>query len=103
MADMGTVHTDKLMTDLRLVVADAEELLRLTASHTGEGAAEVRSRVQATLAQAKSNLLHAQEAVVTKAKAAGRAADDYVHQNPWQSIGMAAGVGLLLGMLIRRH
>ena len=103
MNETSTAPRDKLMSDLRLVVADAEELLRLTASQTGEGAAEVRSRVQATLSQAKANLLHAQETAVAKAKAAGHAADDYVHENPWRSIGVAAGIGLLVGVLIGRR
>ena len=103
MTEMSSAQTDKLMADLRLVVADAEELLRLTASQTGEGAAELRSRVQATLTRAKSNLLHMQETAIAKAKAAGHVADDYVHENPWRSIGVAAGVGLLVGMLIGRR
>jgi ElaB/YqjD/DUF883 family membrane-anchored ribosome-binding protein len=103
MTEVTSAQRDKLMSDLRLVVADAEELLRLTASHTGEGAAEVRSRVQATLAQARANLQHVQESVVAKAKDAGHVADAYVHENPWRSIGMAAGIGLLVGMLIGRR
>ena len=101
MSEMSTVQRDKLLSDLRLVVGDAEELLRLTASQTGEGVAEIRSRVQATLTQAKANLLHAQETAIARARAAGHVADDYVHENPWRTIGVAAGVGLLLGMLIR--
>ncbi|GAB4550443.1 MAG: DUF883 domain-containing protein [Rhizobacter sp.] len=103
MNEMSSAQKDKLMSDLRLVVADAEELVRLTASQTGEGVAEARSRVQSTLGQAKNSLLHAQDVLVTKAKEAGHVADDYVHQNPWRSIGAAAGIGLLVGMLIGRR
>jgi ElaB/YqjD/DUF883 family membrane-anchored ribosome-binding protein len=103
MNDMTTAQTDKLMADLRLVVADAEELLRTTAGQAGEGAAELRNKVQASLARAREGLLEAQEAAITKAKAAGRAADDYVHDNPWRSIGIAAGFGLVVGLLIGRR
>lgn len=103
MTDMSTAQRDRLASDLRLVVADAEELLRVTASQAGEGAAEARARVQATLTQARANLLHMQETVVAKAKAAGHAADEYVHENPWGSIGVAAGIGLLAGILIGRR
>jgi ElaB/YqjD/DUF883 family membrane-anchored ribosome-binding protein len=103
MNDLTTAQTDKLMADLRLVVADAEELLRTSAGQAGEGAAELRTRVQASLARARDGLADAQEAAVTKAKAAGRAADDYVHDNPWRSIGVAAGFGLLIGLLIGRR
>jgi ElaB/YqjD/DUF883 family membrane-anchored ribosome-binding protein len=103
MNDLTTAQTDKLMADLRLVVADAEELLRTTAGQAGEGAAELRNKVQASLARARDGLAEAQEAAITKAKAAGRAADDYVHDNPWRSIGIAAGFGLLVGLLIGRR
>ena len=66
-------------------------------------ASELRAKVQATLDRAKDNLHDLQDAAVERAKAAGRATDAYVHENPWQSIGVAAGVGLLLGMLIARR
>lgn len=94
---------DRLMSDLHAVVAEAESLLRATAGQAGEGATELRAKVQASLDRAKHNLADLQDAAVEKAKAAGRATDAYVHENPWQSIGLAAGVGLLLGMLISRR
>ena len=103
MNDLTTAQTDKLMADLRLVVADAEELLRTTAGQAGEGAAELRDRVRVSLARARDGLADAQETAVAKARAAGRAADDYVHDNPWRSIGIAAGFGLLVGLLIGRR
>ncbi len=103
MNDVTAAQTDKLMADLRLVVSDAEELLRSTAGQAGEGAAELRDRVQASLARARAGLADAQDAAITRAKAAGRAADDYVHDNPWRSIGVAAGFGLLVGLLIGRR
>ena len=103
MNDMTSAQTDKLLADLRLVVADAEELLRTTAGQAGEGAAELRAKVQASLARARDGLAQAQDAAISKAKAAGRAADDFVHDNPWRSIGMAAGVGLIVGLLIGRR
>ena len=103
MNDVTAAQTDKLMADLRLVVSDAEELLRSTAGQAGDGAAELRDRVQASLARARAGLADAQDAAISRAKAAGRAADDYVHDNPWRSIGMAAGFGLLIGLLIGRR
>ncbi|MEI8030698.1 MAG: DUF883 family protein [Comamonadaceae bacterium] len=103
MADMTTVQKDKLMNNLREVIADAEALLRMTADQAGEGAADIRSRVQTRMNQAKDDLLHLQDAAVAKAKAAGHATDEFVHENPWQSIGIAAGVGLVLGLLVSRR
>lgn len=103
MNDMTTAQTDKLLADLRLVVADAEELLRTTAGQAGEGAAELRAKVQASISRAREGLAQVQETAVAKARAAGRAADDYVHDNPWRSIGIAAGAGVLVGLLIGRR
>jgi ElaB/YqjD/DUF883 family membrane-anchored ribosome-binding protein len=103
MVEMTTVHKDKLMSDLRVVIADAEELLRMTADEAGEGAADIRSRVQARMNQAKADLVHLQEAAVAKARAAGHATDEFVHENPWKSIGIAAGIGLVVGLLVGRR
>jgi ElaB/YqjD/DUF883 family membrane-anchored ribosome-binding protein len=103
MTEMSTVHKEKLMSDLRVVIADAEELLRMTADQAGEAAIDIRSRIQARMTQAKADLLLLQEAAVAKAKAAGYATDEFVHENPWKSIGIAAGVGMLLGLLVGRR
>ncbi|MEJ6007584.1 DUF883 family protein [Paucibacter sp. AS339] len=103
MSDLTQAHKDRLMKDLHSVVTEAEGLLRATAGQAGEGASELRAKVQASLDRAKHNLADLQDAAVEKAKAAGRATDAYVHEKPWQAIGVAAGIGLLLGMLISRR
>ena len=100
---MTEVTKEKLISDFKVVVADAEELLRVTAGQAGEKAAELRGKIQSRLADAKLHLADAQEAVVEKAKAAGRATDEYVHDHPWRSVGIAAGVGLVIGLLIGRR
>ena len=100
---MTLAQKDKLMADLRVVIADAEELLRLGAEQTGATAQEWRAKVEARLAHAKDRLSRLQEVAVAKAKAAGHAADDYVHEHPWKAIGAAAGVGLIVGLLIGRR
>jgi ElaB/YqjD/DUF883 family membrane-anchored ribosome-binding protein len=103
MNDITATQKDKLMSDLRLVITDAEELLRMTAGEASEGAADIRSRVQAKMNQAKADLINLQTVAVAKAKAAGHATDEFVHENPWKSIGVAAGVGLVVGLLIGRR
>jgi ElaB/YqjD/DUF883 family membrane-anchored ribosome-binding protein len=103
MPDVSTAQKDRLMNDLRVVIADAEELMRTTAGELGEGAAEARGRMQARVQQAKDHLLHVQEAALARAKAAGLAADDYVHDKPWIAIGAAAGFGLVVGLLLGRR
>jgi ElaB/YqjD/DUF883 family membrane-anchored ribosome-binding protein len=99
----AAVDKNKLIADFKVVVADAEELLRATASQAGDKAADLRARIQTRLADAKVQLADAEAALVDKAKLAGRAADDYVHDNPWRSVGIAAGVGLVIGLLIGRR
>jgi len=103
MSEMTTAHKEKLMSDLKLVIADAEELLKLTTGQVGDKAAEMRMRMQARMEQAKADLSSLQQAAVAKAKDAGKTADVYVHDNPWTAVGIAAGVGLVLGLLIGRR
>lgn len=98
----GDVSKERLMQDFRVVVADAEELLRATAGQAGEKAATARERIQENLAAAKARLVAAEEAVVAKTRQAANATDKYVHENPWKAVGIGAGIGLIVGMLISR-
>lgn len=98
----GEIGKEKLIQDFRVVVADAEELLRATAGHAGEKAAAARERIQENLAAAKARLTAAEEAVVAKTRQAAHATDEYVHENPWKAVGVGVGVGLIVGMLISR-
>ena len=102
MSDLNTAN-EKLVSDFKAVVADTEELLRLTADQTGDKAVEVRARLREKLAGAKVKLQELEAAVVEKAKAAARATDEYVHENPWKAVGVAAGAGFLLGLLLNRR
>ena len=99
----NNVSKEKLVADLKVVVADAEELLRATASQAGEKVSAARERIQASLATAKVKLIEAERALLERTKLAARAADDYVHENPWQAVGIAAAAGLVLGVLISRR
>jgi len=97
------VSKEKLVADLKVVVADAEELLRATASQAGEKVAAARERIQASLATAKVKLTDAERALLEKSKLAAKATDEYVRENPWQAVGVAAVAGLVLGILISRR
>lgn len=103
LADQSTVTKEKLVADLRTVVTDAEELLRLTASQAGEKVGELRVRMQENLVSARHKLADAEAALKEKSREVARATDDYVHEHPWKSISVAAGVGLLVGLLIGRR
>jgi ElaB/YqjD/DUF883 family membrane-anchored ribosome-binding protein len=96
-------NRDRLVQDMRTVIADAEDLLRATANQAGETIAVARERIQDSLHQAKVKLAEAEAVVTERAKQAARYTDDYVHDNPWRAIGVAAGIGLLLGLLMARR
>ncbi len=103
MSNDTDVSREKLSADLRIVIADAEELLRATAGQMGEKAVVARERIQESMRVAKDKLARAEEVMVDKTKAAARATDDYVHDHPWGAVGIAAAVGLVMGMLISRR
>lgn len=102
MDDLDVSPRDKLAKDLRVVLADTEELLKATANETGERVKAVRARLQENLQIAKTRVLELEENAVERAKAAAAATDRYAHENPWQTAALAAGVGLLIGVLIGR-
>ncbi len=97
------VTKEKLISDFKVVVADAEALLKASAGQGGEALAAVRTRVQESLAIAKEKMLDAEEELLAKTKAAARVTDEYVHDHPWHAVGVAAGVGLVIGLLIGRR
>jgi ElaB/YqjD/DUF883 family membrane-anchored ribosome-binding protein len=103
MTEMTDVSKEKLIADFKVVVADAEELLRATANQAGDKAADLRAKIQNRLADAKLRIADAEAVVVDKAKEVGRVADTYVHDNPWRSVGVAAGFGFIIGLLIGRR
>lgn len=103
MSTEAAVTKDKLVQDFKIVVADAEELLKATASQAGEKVAVARERIQDSLHKAKVKLAEAEDIVIQKGKLAARATDEYVQENPWRSVGIAAGVGLIIGLLIGRR
>jgi ElaB/YqjD/DUF883 family membrane-anchored ribosome-binding protein len=97
------VSKDKLIEDLKVVARDVEELLRATASQTGEKIAAARARAEESLRSAQVRINEAGDEVAERTRAAAAAADEYVRDNPWHAIGIAAGVGLVVGYLLGRR
>jgi ElaB/YqjD/DUF883 family membrane-anchored ribosome-binding protein len=89
------VTAEKLAADLKLVISDAEALLRAT---VGATAAEGRAKIQEGLQAAKLKLGPLAEEAAEQA----RAADDYVREHPWNAVGIAVLAGIALGLLISR-
>jgi ElaB/YqjD/DUF883 family membrane-anchored ribosome-binding protein len=100
---LSVANKEKLVSDLKVVVADAEEILRATAGAAGEKVGELRERIGVRLRDAKERLADAEAALLDKTKAAARATDDFVHEQPWKAVGVAAALGLALGVLIGRR
>ncbi len=97
------VSKQQLIADFKVVIEDAEALLKATAGQGGEKLMEIRTKAEESLKVAKARMMEAQEALVARTKAAAKATDAYVHENPWKAIGAAAGVGVVIGLLIGRR
>lgn len=94
---------DQLMSDLKSVIQDAEVWLRNGSQMTGEELQAAKAKFERTLSSAKADLIRLEETVVEKTKEAAKATDQYVHENPWKSVGIGAAAGLVIGLLISRR
>ena len=97
--NINEVSTDKLVTDLKHVVRDSEELLKASAGVVGDKAHEMRERLTRTLETAKATCRRLEEKAIEGAKAT----DKVIREHPYQSIGAAFGIGLLIGVLVTRR
>ena len=100
---MNAVPTEKIVTDMRILMGDMEELIKATAAQTGEKLAEARGKAQLALQNAKVAISRAEAAATEQAKVAARAVDQSVHQHPWSAVGVSAAIAFAIGMLIGRR
>lgn len=103
LADSAIETKEQLVSNLRRVIADAEDLLAATAGQTDSKMTELRARARENLQMAREKLADADAAVRARARQAAAATDEYVHDNPWSSIGAAAALGILIGVLLGRR
>ena len=96
-------HQDKIVSELKSGVDDAQGFLNAAASSTGDKAAELRDKATAALKRASESLSDWQATVVEKGRDAAIMTDDYVHENPWQAIGIGAAIGFLVGVVVARR
>lgn len=94
---------EKLVSDMKSVITDAEDLLHATADEVGERVTGLRSRINQRLAETRARLIEAEAVLVAKTRAAARATDAYVHESPWQAVGIGAGLGFLVGFILGRR
>lgn len=100
---MRKVNADRLLEDLWAVVTDVDDLIKATAGNANEAVAAARKRMEGSLRDAKDDLEKARRHVIEDAEAAVESASDYLHDNVWKVIGIAAGVGVVLGMILSRR
>ncbi|HEY5366892.1 MAG TPA: DUF883 family protein [Casimicrobiaceae bacterium] len=94
---------DQMVDDFATVLTEAEDMLKKASNETGDRARDLRAQVEAKLLAAKLRLQEMQGDAVDRARDAARATDDYVHDNPWQAVGVGAAVGFVVGMLMTRR
>jgi ElaB/YqjD/DUF883 family membrane-anchored ribosome-binding protein len=97
------VSASQLIDDLTAVIRDAEGLLRATAAQTGDRVQEIRVRAEESVRNAKARLAELEGQALERAREFAGDADQYVRGNPWQAVGIAAAVGLVLGLLMSRR
>jgi ElaB/YqjD/DUF883 family membrane-anchored ribosome-binding protein len=108
-ANFQNIRADQkhLAEDMRALISDTEALLKHAVSDASVGYDDARSRLEKSLKTARHELDGAEQALIERARQARAAADEYVHGHPWESVGVGAGVGaavcLLVGMLISRR
>ena len=94
---------DQLISEFKLLMADAEALIKATEDHPEQTIHSIRNKALDTIAGAKASLSSLEGSVTDKAKVVAEGADDFVHRNPWEAVGIAAGLGLLIGLFLRRR
>ena len=93
---------ERVLRDLKALARDSEALLKATASDLGEKAGEARRRLAGALERARETCAELQEQTVASAKAAAKKADTVIRDHPYGSIGIAFGIGVLVGVLVAR-
>jgi ElaB/YqjD/DUF883 family membrane-anchored ribosome-binding protein len=98
-----STRSEKLVSDLRILIEDTEELVKATAAQAGEKITEVRQRAQHAAEKVRPQLSELQSTVVQRTRVSAAATEDYVRQNPWTAVGVSALAGVVLGLLISRR
>lgn len=91
---------EKTLADLNQVIEQAETLLKTLGEEGSEAVESVRKRVMRTVGQARARIADSSEAVREAATSTANRTDEYVHENPWKSVAIAAGVGALAALLL---
>lgn len=98
-----TQARERLAQSLKHMVDEADQLLAKAERSGSEQFMAAREKFEAQLRHAKDELRRLEQSAIDNARRAARATDHAVHEHPYAAMGLAAGVGLLVGMLITRR
>jgi len=101
--ELQIVTREKLVADMRAVLADTEQLLKAVIGQSGEKLAALQPRIEENLRNARARLAEFERIAAERARAAAQATDAYVHEHPWKVAGITALLGVALGLLISRR
>ena len=93
---------ERVLRDLKTLARDAEALLKATAGDLSKKGKAARARLAGALEHAKATGAQLQEQTIASAKAAAKRADTVIRDHPYESIGVAFGIGVLVGVLVTR-
>lgn len=96
------IARDRVLDDLKTLARDAEDLLKATAGDLNEKSKELRTRLAGTLERTRTTCAELQDQTMATAKAAAQKADVVIREHPYESLGVAFGLGLLIGVLVGR-
>ncbi len=88
------------ITEFNSFVADIEDLVKATTSMTGEDLVRAKAKLNARVSQAKESVADMGGAVAAQARDAARITNGFVHDNPWQAIGIGTALGVLVGFAL---
>jgi len=100
---MSTEGSQKLVSDLKVLAADTQELLRATAEQSGEKVNAARDKARVALARAQARVAAAEAALADRACSATRTTDDYAHGHPWAMAGVVGLFALAIGFIAGRR
>lgn len=90
-------------SEIKSLIADVEDLVAKIANLNDADVVRVRGKVQRAIDSAKESIAEGADTLRQQAQRAAGTADDYVRDSPWQAVGIAALVGVLIGLVATRR
>jgi ElaB/YqjD/DUF883 family membrane-anchored ribosome-binding protein len=103
MRTSSDITRQKLITDFKVMMADAEDLLKATAGQSGDTISSIRARAENSLKNARSQLDDMQRTATEQAQQAAEYATRYVRENPVTTAATLAAVAFIVGWLVMRR